>query len=273
MKPKRRMLLLPILATAAAALTSLRAQTARPNESGLAAVWKLNISESNDHARVASACGEFRKASPSDPLAWVADGIGAWRWLKAGDTSTAATVFERMAAAPQTDPMGKAAAVMAKRWLTRLDREKVRFALKLMYRKNIEFPPSLEDLRMLPEQFQPPYTDRWGQKWSYRLVEFKHLKGIRGQKYELISASLGASSDLETALAVPYASRIPLKPSRVIGGGAGSEAIEFATTDGTNEKKVLNVGSESDGIRFPYRGASLLVLSDGDHWLVILGGK
>ena len=240
------------------------------DEAALLSVWKVHLQATNDHAKVVTACQEFQKKSSDSPLGPVAGGIAAWHLLKLNDTAAASAVLENMLS-PQDSPIGKAGSSMAKRWLTRLDREKVRLALKSLYRASIEFPSSLDAMKMLPEIQRGPFTDRWGQTWSYHLTEFKSpkLKDLRGQRYELRSAILGADSDFGEAIKVPYTGKINLKPVKIVVKSPGRDTVEFVTTDEKPQKSVLTVGAESGGLSFPFTGSSILILSDGDHWALL----
>jgi len=270
-----RMVMVALLVSLAGA-TGIRAQTTSPaaDEPRLLALWKYHIENTNEHAKVIASCDEFRKKSPKSVFLPVCDGLAAWHALQINEPETAIPIFERMAAAEAT-PLNKAGSTMARRWLTRLDREKVKTALKFLYRKNIAFPATLDAMKTLPAAQQGPFVDRWKQTWNYRLVGFKSpvFKNARDQKYELQSAALGPDSDLKMAMEVPYASKVNLKPGKIISASPGKETIEFSTTDEKAQKSMLSVGSDSGAISFPYMGPSLIILSDGDHWSVIPRSK
>jgi hypothetical protein len=262
--------LLSSIAVLQVACACCRAQTvAAPNERGLWALWKQHTENTNRHAQVADACAAFEKASPQDPLRVVARGIAAWHLLKSGKNDAARQILLPMLADRGTD-LAKAGSDIARRWMTRLDREDVRGALKEVYNRDIAFPESLEALKTLPADRRPPPADRWGKPWEYKLVGFKALRGLPNQKYELISQLLGPESDLRAALADPYAARINLKPSRLVSPAGQSEVVEFVT-DGepVARKQVMSVGSTSERIVFPYSGQNLILLSDGDCWKVL----
>ena len=58
-------------------------------------------------------------------------------------------------------PIARFADVMARRWLTRIDHEKVEKALKAYYADNVEYPSSLAPLLNLPKDKAPPKADRF----------------------------------------------------------------------------------------------------------------
>ena len=270
-----RAILAMILLLAGAGAGSGQTPPSPAEEAALVSAWKVHLAATNDHPKVVSACQEFRKKSPASQFGVVADGLAAWHLLQANEPAAATNLLEKMLGLGQTDQIGKAGMTMARRWLTRLDRERVKLALKQLYRKDIEFPPSLEAMRGLPAAQRGPFTDRWGQTWSYRLTEFKspNLKNLRGQRYELQSAMLRADSDLAEALKRPYAAKINLKAVKLISASPGKEAVEFVTTDEKQQKTVLTVGTDVGGVTFLFLGSGLLILSDGDSWAVLPKAK
>ena len=266
----RRLLLAGLFLVAGTNAAFCQSQTPAAEEAALGAIWKLHLEATNDHSKVISACQTFKSKSPASLLSPVVDGLAAWHLLKINDAAAATGILEKMLSSP-SEAVNKAGAIMAKRWLTRLDREKVRLALKYIYREAIEFPPTLDAMKTLPEAKRGPMVDRWGQTWSYRLTEFKspNLKNLRGQRYELRSAMLAADSDLAQALARPYAAKINFKADKVIVASPGNETVEFVSTDEKPRKVVLSRGTEADGLSFSFIGSSLVVLSDGDYWTVL----
>ncbi len=251
------------LAVIMAAMMTCNAQTPAADERGLWQVWAASTNAGGEHAAVVASCKAFRDKAPQDPLGCVAAGLEAWHLLKMGDTNEAIALFEPLSVVPANATyLQKAGAEMARSWLTRLDREKVRIALKKIYAKNIEFPPSLEVLKTLKPALVPALTDRWGKPWVYRLES--PIKGMTAQQYVLESAGLGGKSDLAKMLALPYAGQITLDPVRL--SPVSADTIEFATPDG--KSSFLQEGGGSAGITFAYLGTNLIVLSDGNHWRV-----
>lgn len=250
----------------AVALSTGFAQTTVPDETGLWQVWVSQTNAATDHAAVAQACAAFRSKAPTDALAVVAQGLEAWHLLKAGKTNEAVQLLGPMVAL-SGDAMQKAGAEMARGWLTRLDREAVRAALKRAYQKDVEFPATLERIKTLKKMSMPPFEDRWGQAWSYQTTELATIKGTPRQRYVLESTRLGAESDLTGALAVPYGSRITVAPVRVMGGEGAGETVEFAAPGG--KSGALTVGTGMEGVTFAFNGKSIIVLADRDHWRVV----
>jgi hypothetical protein len=263
----------PLVFLFAAALSCAlgQAQTATvPNEKGVWALWSLQTNSPNDDAALIGACAEFRKSAPSDPFVPVADGLSAWHLLRSGRTDEAVPLLVPLASR-QGSSIDRAASRMAKTWLTRLDREAVKRALKRLYVKTVAFPTSLEALKSLPADAQPPLADRWGAPWSYRLTGFRSFSGMESQKYELQSRTLGKASDLALALQLPYAAALSFKPVKVISSTPGQEVIQFESESsalaGTAAKTVvLATGSESEGMTLAYVGVYILIVTDGNHW-------
>ncbi len=226
-------------------------------------LWRAQAKTPTNHAAHAVAWRAMESQFPSGELRPVIRGFAAWHLLKSGGTNDAVTLLEAMSLGKST-PVEQAAAEMARRWLTRLDRERVRAALKAQYQKDVAFPPALDVLRALPEAERPPLTDRFGSPWQYAIDGFKRIAPTRGQRYRLGSSQLGESSDLAAALARPYgAGATPPRPLR---RGADGTAIIFLV--GT-ERPVVSVGTKVGGWMLAWAGSKLLVMSDGDYWALL----
>jgi len=240
------------------------AQSAAPDERGLWQIWAASTNAADGRAMVA-ACSAFRAKAPQDPLGVVVAGLEAWQLLKLGNTNAAVALLEPMASVSGTATyLQTAGAEMARGWLTRLDREKVRSALKKIYVRDIEFPSSLEALSSLKNSPMPPLTDRWGKSWVYRLDS--SFKGMSTQQYVLESARLGPRSDLVKALALPYAGQINLDPVRL--SPVSADTVEFTTPAG--KTAFLQEGGSLTGTTVAYVGANLIVLADENHWRVVM---
>jgi len=263
MQPRR--IVQVCLAVCLAATLACQAQSAAPDERGLWSLWVACTNNASDHAVVVSACKEFIAKSTQDPFVVVAQGLEAWRLLKQGNTNAAVGLLEPMLAVPgNATPLQIAGADIARSWLTRLDRERVRVALGKLYVRDIEFPVSLDALKTLRTMRPPPFTDRWGTPWVYR--QQSSIKGMNTQQYVLESPRLGSRTDLAKALAMPYAGGItlePVKPSPI-----GNDTYQFASPK--QKAVVLQVGADMDGITVAYLGEKLIVMSDGNHWRVVL---
>lgn len=252
---------------AAAALLlacAVRLPAGEADERALARLWTQHLAASNRHAEAAAACQSAESTLAGSPLLPVCRGLRAWHLLKAGATQEAASVLGQLTegAAPAAAP---AAELMAKRWLTRLDRERVRAALRLAYRKEVQYPAALERLRKLPGGDLLPYEDRWGQSWKY---EPRPLAGLPGQSFVLESARMGGASDLAAALAAPGAVPADLVPVRLMDDGA-TRLVEFSTGGDAKRKAIAGEGGEVGRCVLAYIGARILVLSDSDRWIVL----
>lgn len=242
-----------------------RAQSPVPDERGLWLAWVASTNTPEDHAAVVTACKQFKIKAPQDSLCVVVSGMEAWHLLKMGNTNAAVTLFESMVSIPENaSPLQSVGAEMARGWLTRLDREKVRAALKKIYLKKIEFPSSLDPIKTLKMKPLPPLTDRWGTPWTYRLES--SIKELSAQLYVLESSHLGSRSDLGKALALPYAGRVSLEPVKV--SPVSSDTVEFAIRGG--KSGYLQAGGVMTGITITYIGVNIIVMADDSHWRVVL---
>jgi hypothetical protein len=242
-----------------------QAQSPAPDERGLWLAWVASTNTPDDHAAVMTACNQFRIKAPQDPFCVVVAGMEAWHLLAMGNTNAAMALFEPMLSIPENaTPLQSAGAEMARGWLTRLDREKVRAALKKIYLKKIEFPSSLDPIKTLKMKSLPPFTDRWGKPWMYRLES--SIKGLESQQYVLESSQLGSRSDLAKALALPYAGRVSLEPVKV--SPVSADTVEFALRGG--KSGYLQAGGVLNGVTVAYIGMNIIVMADESHWRVVL---
>ena len=242
-----------------------RAQSPAPDERGLWLAWVASTNTPVDHAAVVTACKQFRTKTPQDPFCVVVTGLEAWHLLKTGNTNAAIALFEPMLSIPENpSSLQGAGAEMARGWLTRLDREKVRAALKKIYLKEIEFPASLDPIKTLKMKALPPFADRWGKAWTYRLES--SIKGLSSQNYVLESSRLGSRSDLAKTLALPYADRVSLEPVKV--SPVSADTVEFAIRGG--KSGYLQAGGVLNGITVAYIGVNIIVMADENHWRVVL---
>ena len=251
-------------------------------EKSLWALWNLQTNKPTQHKAIVAACQQMQKASPTNPLLPVFQGLAAWHNLRLGKTNEAFAIFSKMAAvAPATavtpatavapaTPTMTAGVEMGRRWLTRLDREKVRSALAVYYRNAIEYPINLQPLKKTIKDAPLPLTDRWGTPWQYQLAAFKIIKVAPGQRYLLQSKTLLKTSDLAAALEWPYAGRILLQPRSLVISGGGAQNVVFQTPGDRPEKILLSEGGQAAGVTLTYIGAQILILCDGDHWRVVI---
>ncbi len=260
---------------AACLFLSLALATQAANERGVWTLWQTGTNNPGDHAAIIAACDAFVKANQGDPFIAVAQTISAWHLLKTGRTDEARSIFSEWMRG-SGDPVHAAARELARAWLTRLDMEDVKRALKMYYRMEVRYPDALAQIAThprIPASDRPPESDRWGRKWAYKTLEFKSISGFRGQKYSIESPMLGDLSELDKALAVPYADLIRLEAARVMGGaGGGSPLVQFLRT-GADAKSdaavVIQRGSIVEGVFLAYVGERLVIVCDRQHWRVM----
>ncbi|MCL1856872.1 MAG: hypothetical protein FWF84_04420 [Kiritimatiellaeota bacterium] len=163
------------------------------------------------------------------------------------------------------DPVAAAADAMAKRWLSRFDRERVAQALKAHYVANVAYPDTLAALEALPPEKRPPKTDRFGKPWAYAPGGMKRIMVSGNQTYTLTSTELGDRSNINDDFAKAYPS--PALEFR----RTGSNAVEVRDTDGAS------LGTLQEGIRINgYQLATVdeygrfALVTDGDFWLTPL---
>ena len=240
--------------------------SAPADEAAAGRLWQFHQQKTSDHAAVVKACVAFEKQYPQSPLITLSHGLAGWHLLKMEQPRAAAPLFETMISDNPASPLAEAGNTMARRWMTRLDREKVREALRRYYSHNIEFPAVVDKLDKLPADQRPPMTDRWKNTWVYRLTGFKRVGGLFDQKYLLQSAALTTDSDFKEALAKPYPAESGLKPLRYVSREAGKRSVQFAAGA---EQILLSEGTKQGPWIFAYAGETLLVLCDGDHWLLL----
>ena len=235
----------------------------QPDERAFWDVWTIHSATTNDHKKVLAACGQFEKSAPGDPLIMVTRQLAAWRLLKLGRKDDAAALLTPMVSGATTGLKG-AASEAARTWLTRLDRESLKQALQKEFVSEVAYPASLD---ALAGSGIPPalFKDRWGEQWEYRLVGFEHISGLLNQKYELRSATLGASSDLGAALAAPYGGEIGLRAVRLGPAGSGTPLVEFSA-GANSDPAFLSVDATLGTITFAFMGDRIILLSDGSHW-------
>jgi len=265
-----RKFLIAVLAFACAALPASGQAVSADAEKALYELWQAHVAASNDHEQAYAKCREFSAKTYYYPLTMVADGMAVWHLMKSSQWTNALKLAARLETITPSFPLADAASTMGKTWLTRVEREKVRSALKYYYRKNVEFPTALEALESLPPEIKPPSRDRFGKNWSYRIINFKYLRGFKNQKYELFSTTLGdKNSDLTNSLARPYASEIQLKPVTLRSGTPGRETYSFERTGEKKETVLISLGSKNNNILFAFCGQRIIILSDGNHWSVM----
>jgi hypothetical protein len=258
-------IVIPCLIAAGTLGVAFGGPASEPDEKAIWEVWKTHQSPSNSHAVVIAACA---KISPANELNGVSQGIAAWHLLQLGKTNEATAILKAMAGGGGT-PFSAATQEMAFRWLSRLDLEKVKPALQLAYRRNIEYPPTLDALKTLPPTAIPPLNDRWDMPWKYEPTGFKKIPGLIGQSYQLSCVKLGDDSSLAKALARPYADNIDLKPISISAISQGNQILKLETAGAKPSSILLAEGARHGAITFAYGGLKVILLTNGDHWLML----
>lgn len=245
----------------AAAGLSIAAHGAPPDADALAALWRLHAASPTGHTAVALAGREWLRRFPRSAARPVAQGLTAWHAARSGSTNEAAEIWEAMAAADAT-PIERAGAEMGRRWLSRLDRDRVAAALSSYYARHAVFPSTLQPLRELPPERRPPLTDRFGAHWQYSPTAFRRIAGTQGHRYDLASPTLGERSVLNAMLSKPYgAGATPPRAVRRVG-----EAVQL---EWGGERPVLSVGTRQGGWLVAGAIERWVVLSDGDYWFLV----
>ena len=238
------------------------------DEDGLVALWKQHMTTTDEHESVITACRAFSASHPNDPLLVVARGIEAWRTLRTGRREEAFALYAADLALPPS-PLNDSARRLASAWMTRADREAVEHALRTYYRREIAYPKELAQIashQRLKNEPKPPETDRFGKPWIYQLTGLEKLKGLTDQRYSLRSAVLGELSDLKTAEALPYASRILAVPQRVLAMPDNTTAVSFK--NGTNTA-LLPMGPGTGDLHLAFVGYKIIVVCDHTHWKLL----
>lgn len=227
-------------------------------EDALLGLWQYHET-ATDHGDSVAAAEAFEKQFPRSTLLPVSRSLVGWHRLHRGESTQVEELFGGLRSS-KSDPFSQSADRIARSWLTRLDRERVKIALRSVYAKTIAYPARF------PASIQPA-TDRWDKPWIYRLQAMRFIKGVSNQTYHLESPTLGATSDLRVALKIPFGSRIALTPVRRDG-----EAVTFQLP-GKPDQYVLVPGSDAGETRFVHLGERILVLADRDHWRVLATPK
>ena len=253
---------------------------AAPAEDDFLRLWSLHrqaVATSN-HMAVATACREAAGTSGNGgeprlgrflPAARTIEG---WHWLQAGCVREAAAAYDSALAAGgmPAGPLAGAADAMARRWLSRLDRELVVAALATYYRDHVAFPPALAAFESWPAARRPPLRDRQGDAWIYQLQAFRRLKLDGAQRYILYSRSVGRET---STLAAALALRPPATVVSFARKGTGSPAVAEIRIGGmAAPPAIVQEGARAHRLVFAAIGDSgrFALLSDDDFWLMAL---
>ena len=245
---------------------------AAPADDAFAAVWREHRALTNDHDRAITVFREAlarRNANGSPVLeryAPIVQTLEGWRWVAKRNTAEAERAFT--AALGTQDATADAADWVARRWLTRLDRERVAEALKTYYGIHVIYPDTLAALSTLPPEKQPPKADRFGKVWVYSPGTMKRLNVGANQTYALTSLELKTTSALKDFFTKAYPS--PAFVFRNAGQGSGIEVRgEDGMTIGT-----LREGMQINGFQLATVDGDgrFAIITDGDFWFTALQG-
>ncbi|MFZ9920075.1 MAG: tetratricopeptide repeat protein [Terrimicrobiaceae bacterium] len=240
------------------------------NEAAFLDLWNFHAKSPGKNAEVIEKCRAFVRDNPNDPYQEPARSIEAWHLLASGQGKEAWAIFESQAN-NSSSPEKAGAALVAKGWLTRRDRDHVAAALKVFYRSEITYPANLEDLqnhKKIPAEDRPPSVDRFGEPWDYRQEGFAKLKGFEGQKYHLQSQRLGLLSDLSASLRIPYADQLKVKATQILPGDASGPIVQFENI-GSKGVSMLGLGKASKQFHLAHVGDKFILVCDTAHWKVI----
>jgi hypothetical protein len=263
----QRSLILPVLLIVLVSSAASFASESLESERQLWVIWKKHKSSQSEHKEIITQCNRMEQKCPNSSLLVPAKEIKAWHLFRLKQISSGYNLFNGIVNEYSLNPVVTAGKEVARRWLTRLDREKLRIYLKKYYTSNIRFPESLAVFARLPASKQPPLKDQWGHKWDYSLVNFKYLKGFNDQKYTLESKKLGNNSDFSEMINKPYKTSLEIEPVKTLKSGS-QETIKFKV-DGLKQNIILSEGSDVRGITLAYLGKRIIILSDGDYWVVM----
>jgi hypothetical protein len=261
-----RLLSKPVLVPVGLWFLAVALHAARPEEERAVAFlydqWKNGPANATS---VVQAADEILPRLAPGPWRDAGEAFRTFALLEAGQTDKARLALEALHGSPSTAP---AVAEWCKRWLTRLDREKVREALRASYRREIRFPESLAPLAAISPP--PPMTDRWGAPWRYRLSPPKRIPGITAQSYLLESPSLGRLSDLAAALAQPRPESPSIRPVGLVPQpGQTMPLVRFETIRPPVEQAILAVRSSWKGVTLLDVGETFLLLAENDYLFVL----
>ena len=247
---------------------------ASPQEDAFLKVWEAHARSPQDHKAVIATCqGVMDKAATLGDFLPAVKTLAAWHLLADGNPVDAVRIFESALTVDKAaKPIARFADVMARRWLTRIDHEKVAKALKGYYADNVEYPTSLSPLLNLPKDKAPPKTDRFDEPWIYKTETFNKITQVQNQRYTLYSKTTG--SRLSTLKAFAFDAYGGKKSASFIARKTAEPlSVEFETvTETGTQRGVATEGSLVNGIRFLRLDSdnrfALMVDSECDFWVV-----
>ena len=257
-----------------ASLFAAAVLAATPQEDAFLKVWSVHSRNMQDHKAVIAACqGVMDKSSTLGEFLPAVKTLAAWHLLADGKEPDAIRIFESSLTADKTaKPIARFADVMARRWLTRIDHEKVEKALKTYYADNVEYPSSLAPLMNLPKDKAPPKADRFDDPWIYKTETFSKLAKVQNQRYTLYSKNTG--NKLTKLKALPFDAYGGKKSASIIARKTAAPlSVEFETvTESGAQRGVATESGLISGIRFLRLDSdnrfALMVDSECDYWVV-----
>lgn len=213
---------------------------ATPGEDTFIGVRALQLQPEVNHEAVVAACRTAvgQRTADGEPILVrmlpVIRSIEAWHLLQIGRDVEAAEAFQAALNTRNTpDVVARAADTIARRWLSRFDRDKVVTALKDYHREYVEYPGSLEDLAAWrgAKDAKSVLRDRQNEPWIYRTGSFRRLDIASRQRYTLHSRAIGR----ETSSLADARKMVP--------PGAGATFVRKNTTDPAVIE--LHLGGES----------------------------
>lgn len=243
-------------------------------------VWGTHRQSPQDPQAVIAVCREIaqQRNAQDDPLLGpylpVVRTLEGWLLLQQERTAEAVKAFEAAVDTRRSNHLiVRSADTVARRWLSRIDREQVVTALKTYHREQVAFPPDLTVFAAWPKESQPPLRDRMGDPWLYRPLEFRRLKTATPQRYTLYSIAIGReTSPLAVALGKPYRNT-PITFIRKNSTAPALAELQIGTPPDFRSV-VVQEGNRSEDLRFVAMDSRnrFALLSDDDFWLTALPG-
>jgi hypothetical protein len=247
---------------------------ATPQEDAFLKVWSVHTRSAQDHKAVIDTCQSVMdKSSTLGDFLPAVKTLAAWHLLADGKEADAIRIFESALTTDKSaKPIARFADVMARRWLTRLDHEKIEKMLKAYYTENVEFPSSLSPLLNLPKDKAPPKADRFDDPWVYKTDSFSKIKKVQNQRYTLYSTNTGLK--LTKLKALPFDTYGGKKSASIVARKTAAPlSVEFETvTEAGTQRGVATENGLLNGIRFLRLDSdnrfALMIDSECDFWVV-----
>jgi len=238
-----------------------------PIESRVRKLWNYARAGSTNHIEILSACAHFERDPSAASFFPVSRGIAAWAETSEGRLERARKLWGRLSTSGSS-AMANSANEMSRRWQTRLDRENIKAALQRYYLREIEYPRRLKKLQDTEGDFAIELLDRWQRPWVYRAQTPEHLPGALQQTYLLDSERMGDKSDLGAALGPRYGGDFQLRVKQLRTLEAGNKEVTLYD-EALDLDVVLTQRFGSGQLELTYVGTTIVIVSSGDHWIVV----